>query len=148
MTNSAGAYQSAPHARLAVAADLALLARVDRARADRIDAAIASGRCWAAELDGDLVGYAIVSREFFERDFVELLVVEPAARRRGAGDCLLSAIERAVGGDRLFTSTNESNAPMRALLAKRGWVPSGRIDNLDEGDPELVFVKFLDALKP
>jgi GNAT superfamily N-acetyltransferase len=134
---------AALHARIAVPADSALLAGVDPARRDRIDAAIARSRCWAAELDGRVVGYAIVSREFFERDFIELLVVDAAHRRRGAGDCLLSAIERAVRGDRLFTSTNESNAPMRALLAKRGWLPSGRIENLDDGDPELVFVKLV-----
>lgn len=130
-------------ARLATAADAALLARVDPARRDRIDAAIARGECWAAEFDGRLVGYGIVSRHFFERDFVELLFVDAAARRRGVGECLLSAVERAVCADRLFTSTNESNAPMRALLAKRGYAVSGRIDNLDEGDPEMVFVKFL-----
>jgi hypothetical protein len=34
---------------------------------------------------------------------------------------------------------------MRALLAKRGYTDSGRIENLDPGDPELVFVKFLSA---
>jgi len=45
--------------------------------------------------------------------------------------------------DRVFTSTNESNAPMRALLGQCGYKPSGSIDNLDPGDPELVFVKFL-----
>jgi hypothetical protein len=32
---------------------------------------------------------------------------------------------------------------MRALLAKRGYCDSGRIENLDPADPELVFVKFL-----
>jgi hypothetical protein len=32
---------------------------------------------------------------------------------------------------------------MRALLAKRGYTDSGRIENLDPGDPELVFVEFL-----
>ena len=133
----------AAHARIAVAGDAALLARVDPARRDRIGDAIARGRCWAAELDGRVVGYAIVSHEFFERDFIELLVIGAAHRRRGAGDCLLSAIERSIHGDRLFTSTNESNAPMRALLAKRGWLPSGRIENVDDGDPELVFVKFV-----
>jgi GNAT superfamily N-acetyltransferase len=132
-----------PHARLATAGDAALLARVDPARRDRIDAAIARGDCWTAELDGRLAGYAIVSRHFFDRDFLELLFVAAPARHRGLGASLLSAIERAVDGDRLFTSTNESNAAMRALLAKSGYVESGRIDNLDDGDPEMVFVKFL-----
>jgi hypothetical protein len=44
--------------------------------------------------------------------------------------------------DRLFVTTNTSNAPMRALLAREGYLASGTIDNIDPGDPELVFVKF------
>ena len=98
---------------------------------------------WVAHRDAKLVGFAVLVDHFFGRPFVELLVVDAAHRRRGAGDCLLSAIERSVHGDRLFTSTNESNAPMRALLAKRGYIASGRIENLDDGDPELVFVKLV-----
>ncbi|HEX6838385.1 MAG TPA: GNAT family N-acetyltransferase [Polyangia bacterium] len=133
--------------RLAAATDGDLLGSVDptadRARRELVEAAIAGGRCWVAELDARVVGYGIVSQHFFARDFVELLFVAASARRRGVGNAILSAIERAVTADRLFTSTNESNAPMRTLLAKSGYVESGRIDNLDEGDPELVFVKFL-----
>ncbi len=30
---------------------------------------------------------------------------------------------------------------MRKLLGKLGFTDSGQIENLDEGDPELVFVK-------
>jgi hypothetical protein len=56
----------------------------------------------------------------------------------------LSAIEKSVREDRLFTSTNESNIAMRALLFTRGYRESGRIENLDPKDPELVFVKFLE----
>ncbi len=44
-------------------------------------------------------------------------------------------------GKRVWTSTNESNAPMRALLGSAGFVESGRVDNLDPGDPELIFVR-------
>lgn len=40
---------------------------------------------------------------------------------------------------KLFTSTNRSNLPMRALLLKAGFIESGYIENLDENDPELVF---------
>ncbi|MBG4732089.1 hypothetical protein I4964_09615 [Pseudomonas aeruginosa] len=46
-------------------------------------------------------------------------------------------------GDRRFTSRNRSTLPMRRLLEREGFQPSGVIDNLDEGDPELVFVRFL-----
>ncbi len=44
-------------------------------------------------------------------------------------------------GEKLFTSTNLSNLPMQALLAKLGYTLSGVIHNLDEGDPELVYFK-------
>ncbi len=43
-------------------------------------------------------------------------------------------------GEKLWTSTNESNVAMRNLLVRLGFIPSGQIDNLDEGDLELVFV--------
>ncbi|HXU70578.1 MAG TPA: GNAT family N-acetyltransferase [Polyangia bacterium] len=98
---------------------------------------------WVAHRDAKLVGFAVLVDHFFGRPFVELLVVAEDARRSGVGTALLAAIEDAIAGDRLFTSTNESNAPMRALLAKVGWILSGRIENLDAGDPELVFVKLL-----
>jgi RimJ/RimL family protein N-acetyltransferase len=117
----------------------------DLARREQIDAAIAARRCWVAEQDGRVVGYGVLTSNFFNRDFVELLYVAQAARRAGAGSAILAAVERAAGTDRIFTSTNESNAAMRALLEKCGYAPSGRIENLDPGDPELVFVKFLSA---
>jgi GNAT superfamily N-acetyltransferase len=113
----------------------------DLHRCAEIDAAIAARRCWVAERAGRVAGYGVLSRNFFGRDFVELLFVAQGARRAGVGSAILAAIEHTVHSDRLFTSTNESNAAMRALLAARGYEPSGRIENLDPGDPELVFVK-------
>jgi hypothetical protein len=41
----------------------------------------------------------------------------------------------------LFVSTNESNVPMQALLINLGFRPSGRVENIDPGDPELFFHK-------
>lgn len=115
----------------------------DLHRRELVDAAIAARRCWVSERSGTVCGYAVLTTNFFGRDFVELLYVAEDARRKGAGDTLLAAIEQAHREDRLFTSTNESNGPMRALLERRDYQPSGRILNLDPADPELVFVKFL-----
>lgn len=116
----------------------------DLQRRELIDAAIAARRCWVAEGFGKVVGYGILSKNFFHRDFVEIVYVAEDARRTGAGAALLGAIERSIKADRLFTSTNESNVAMRALLFTRGYRESGRIENLDPNDPELVFVKFLE----
>ncbi len=115
----------------------------DLARRDAINSAIAARRCWIADFAGQPAGYGLLSRNFFGRDFVDLLYVAEFVRRSGVGGAVLSAIEGSCTAPNLFTSTNESNTPMRALLASRNYQPSGRIENLDPGDPELVFVKFL-----
>ena len=115
----------------------------DLARRDAIDSAIASRRCWIADFAGQPAGYGLMSRNFFGRDFVDLIYVAEPLRRSGVGAAMLKAIESSCGAQSLFTSTNESNGPMRALLNARDYRPSGRIENLDPGDPELVFVKFL-----
>jgi len=44
---------------------------------------------------------------------------------------------------KLFTSTNQSNVPMQGLLATLEFARSGLIENLDDGDPELVYFKRL-----
>lgn len=136
--------------RRARPADLRRLAEADPAMTTDARRAEASARLlklgfsWLAEAGGQVVGFVLVSDHFFSRPFVDLLVVAPSHRRRGLGRALMGKAEAAHGDDRLFTSTNESNAPMRALLAGRGYHVSGVIENLDPGDPELVFVKFRD----
>lgn len=115
----------------------------DLSRRAKIDSAAAARRCWVAERKGKLIGYAVLTDHFYDRPFIDIVYVAEDARRSGGGGALLDAVERSVTGDRIFTSTNESNEAMRALLLKSGYMPSGRIENLDANDPELVFVKFL-----
>jgi hypothetical protein len=100
------------------------------------------GQSWLALKGASPAGYALVSRNFFDRPFVATLVVAESARRGGIGAAILARCEASHADDRIFTSTKQSNHPMRALLAKSGWIGSGIIHNLDPGDPELVFVKF------
>lgn len=102
-----------------------------------------AGGFFVAECDGRIAGYLARTFEFFDKDFIALVVVDETLRRRGIATALMRKAEEIAHGDRIFTSTNESNAPMRAVLARLGYLPSGVIDNLDPGDPELVFVKFL-----
>jgi GNAT superfamily N-acetyltransferase len=134
--------------RRARRADLPALAAVDpllvteAGRADHIGELLDVGLSWLAEADGAAAGYVVVTRHFFGHPFVDLLVVAEAQRRQGIGGVLMGQVEDSHDGDRLFTSTNESNAAMRTLLAQRGYDVSGIIENLDPGDPELVFVKF------
>ena len=110
-------------------------------RRNHLGALLRQGLSWGALSDGRMVGFAVVTRNFYSFPFVDLLVVAEAARRRGAGSALMAHCAAVHGADRIFTSTNESNAPMRALLAQAGWLPAGVVHYLDPGDPELIFVK-------
>jgi GNAT superfamily N-acetyltransferase len=128
-------------------ADVGLVAAIDpRTAADarrraHVEDLLGAGLSWAAFEGGEAVGFAVVTRHFYGFPFVDLLAVAEDARRRGAGSALMAHCEQAHDADRIFTSTNESNAPMRALLAMAGWRPAGVVHYLDPGDPELMFVK-------
>ena len=134
--------------RRASRSDLPMLLAVDPrlesdpVRARTVPLLLDAGLSWVAEAEGRAVGYVIATTHFFSRPFIDLVVVAEDRRRQGIGTALMAACEAAHGDDRIFTSTNESNAPMRALLARAGYQVSGVIENLDPGDPELVFVKF------
>ena len=89
---------------------------------------------------GQIVGFlALRPRHFYQRDFIDLMFVAPRWRRQGTGRALLRAALHRASTPRVFTSTNESNAPMRALLLGEGWTPAGVLTGLDDGDPEHVF---------
>lgn len=87
-------------------------------------------------------GFVVIKpRHFFDRDFVDLLMISQSHRRRGMGrELMRTAVEAATSAD-VFTSTNESNAPMQALLRSEGWHFSGKLDGIDQGDPELVYYR-------
>jgi GNAT superfamily N-acetyltransferase len=89
------------------------------------------------------VGYAVLEYSFFAMGFVSMLYVHPDWRRRDVGAALMRHLESACRTSKLFTSTNLSNLPMQSLLANLGYRLSGVIHALDEGDPELVYVKYL-----
>ncbi|MCP1649810.1 GNAT family N-acetyltransferase [Pseudomonas nitroreducens] len=136
--------------RLAVSSELDSLieldaiARREARRREFIAQAISAGQCWVAVEPRDasmLLGYGVLNDSFFEQAFIPLIVVRDSARRRGIGSAILLALESQCGAAKLFTSTNASNEPMRRLLDKHGFMASGQIENLDEGDPELVLVK-------
>lgn len=128
--------------RTGTPADLQAIDRFDCFGGDRATA-LAAGRCLVAESDGRVVGFVVYAeRGLIGRDFVEFLVVDEASRRRGVAVALLRAVEAELSPGRLFISTEEGNAPMRALLAKDGWTPSGQIDGINSsGFAELFFYR-------
>lgn len=122
---------------------LDLIAHRESGRREFIARSVAADGCHIAEGGGELIGYGVLSQAFYGQGFVEMLYVHPGRRRRGAGRALLLHLESLCRTPKLFTSTNLSNLPMQSLLNEVGFVLSGVIYNLDEGDPELVYFKRL-----
>jgi ribosomal protein S18 acetylase RimI-like enzyme len=135
--------------RRAVAGDLPAILGIDhkaasgdRERAEFLRHSLDLGECLVYVTGEVVAGFVVVlPAHFFGRDFVELLIVDPAHRRSGIGRSLLREALATAGTAQVFTSTNASNRPMRALLAAEDWSFSGGLGGLDEGDPELVFYR-------
>lgn len=104
---------------------------------------IGLGQCHVARLDGAPAGYVAFTTSFFRSPFIEMLMVGEGARRRGIGRTLIEHCIGLVPPDRkLWTSTNQSNTPMQALLPQLGFVQTGIFEHLDEGDPELIYLRW------
>ena len=135
--------------RPAVSADIEQILRmdssvqVDQSRRALIQSAVDRGECLVAVNNGILLGYGVMNYAFFDRGFVWLVYVDAAQRRRGVGSRLFDEFERRCRSSRIFTSANLSNLPMQGFLASRGYVLSGMIQDLDEGDPEMFYSKRL-----
>ena len=122
---------------------LDLIARRENQRRDFIRDSVASSTCFVAVAENEVIGYGVLNYTFYNNGYIEMLSVHSEHRRRGAASALLRHLESQCETPKLFTSTNLSNLPMQSLLAKFQYVVSGVINNLDEGDPEIVYFKQL-----
>lgn len=129
--------------RAAQAQDVSAIVAIDPVGPGRLEEiqALVSGHAGLVAIErGQIAGFlALKPGHFYHRDFIDLLFVAPYWRRQGIGRALIRAALLNASTSRVFTSTNESNTPMRELLHSEGWVPSGVLSGLDEGDPEHVF---------
>lgn len=123
-----------------VAVDPLLL--TDTSRRRRIAGWAAAGQCHVAVRANRVVGYVALTRDFFHQPFIEMLIVGADERRSGVG---LALVEHCIAETppvaKLWSSTNRSNIAMQALLGRAGFVQSGVVHNLDEGDSELIYLR-------
>lgn len=125
------------------------LTRASKSRQSWLRESIRARAVWVLAAGTVVKAYAILTRSFFQRPFIETLYVATDERRRGHGACLLSRLEKAcMHRGEVWTSTNHSNQAMRQLLKKRGFLRQGRVTGLDKGDPEVFYSKRLDRKKP
>ena len=117
----------------------------DSGRSAEIAGWVAAGECYVL-CEGDTpIAYAVLTHGFFHAPFLELLMVAETARRTGAARAL---VEHCIGRIPAAASSGPHQRlepAMQALLDGMGFVRSGVIENLDPGDPELIFVRFVPA---
>jgi N-acetylglutamate synthase-like GNAT family acetyltransferase len=105
---------------------------------------VEAGECYVAVKAGRIVGCGVLNYSFFHLGNVEMLVIHAEFRQQGIGRKLLRLLETRCKTEKFWVTTNLFNQPMQKLLASEGFVLSGFVDNLDLGDPELIFFKKLE----
>jgi ribosomal protein S18 acetylase RimI-like enzyme len=110
-------------------------------RRGEIEKAIKEQACLVIN-EGKAVGFLLYDTQFFENSFVSLIIIAPEERRKGHASSLLKYFEKVSPTEKIFSSTNQSNIEMQKVFQKNGYTPSGMIENLDPGDPELIYFKY------
>lgn len=110
------------------------------ARSGQIARWIDGSHCHILEQDGEALGYAVLTTHFFDRPFIEMVMIAADRRGQGLGSVLVGHLIDLSPAPEIWTSTNQSNTAMHRLLAAHGFARRGWID-LDAGDPELVFCR-------
>jgi len=133
--------------RNATASDVSAIVAVDHVAADDIHRRqnihdwVTASHAIIATTENVVVGYSVLEYNFFGCGFVPMLLVTKEYRRKGVATALLTHLEERCRTEKLFTSTNQSNKPMQALMKRLCYERSGTIYNLDDGDPELFYIK-------
>lgn len=110
-------------------------------RRSALSSAIASKNCYKAVVNGEVLGFMILEETFYGHAFISFMIVHPGHRREGIASELIHYAESVAPTDKLFTSTNASNAEMQRLCEAQGFTRSGAIENLDDEDHEIVYFK-------
>ncbi|MBQ6449054.1 MAG: GNAT family N-acetyltransferase [Bacillus sp. (in: Bacteria)] len=110
-------------------------------RLEYIKNAIMEERCIVAKTENRIVGFLIFNTHFYDYSFISLIIIDPPYRRKGYASSLLNHFVNISSTSKIFSSTNQSNQSMQEVFNANGFIKSGIIENLDEGDPEIVYFK-------
>jgi L-amino acid N-acyltransferase YncA len=110
-------------------------------RKKEIGQAIEQNRCLLVIHEGIIAGFLLYHTHFFECTFVSLIMIKPSHQKMGLASTLLSHMTEFSKTEKLFSSTNQSNLAMQKIFEANAFIKSGMVENLDEGDPELIYFK-------
>jgi GNAT superfamily N-acetyltransferase len=110
---------------------------------DSLEKIIANGECYAARTCNTILGYATFGGFLHEHGFLNVIAVSPDHRRKGVTAALVHYLEEKCPTDKLFTATNRSNKTMQRFAEALGFVRSGQIENIEDNEVELIYMKRL-----
>nr|WP_147196466.1 GNAT family N-acetyltransferase [Rummeliibacillus stabekisii] len=110
-------------------------------RRQSIKKAIDEGRCIVVKDNNSIVGFLIYDTHFFECSFISLVIVKPTERRKRYATSLIEYFISIAPTKKIFSSTNQSYKRMQKVFKTNGFKQSGFIENLDEGDPEIIYFR-------
>ncbi|MFJ7734011.1 GNAT family N-acetyltransferase [Lysinibacillus sp. NPDC097231] len=113
----------------------------DSSRRQYILKAIQEKRCIIQQNEHGIAGFLIFTNDFFDNSFISLVIVKPSDRRKGVATALLDYYVGMAATSKIFSSTNQSNTTMHKVFETAEFIKCGYIENLDEGDPEIIYVK-------
>ncbi len=117
---------------------------IELKRAEKITKAILDKECFIILADNRAVGFVIFDYRFFDQGWIELIIIGEKYRGKGVGGQAIDLICKQCKTNKVFTSTNSSNTQMQKALSKVDFSFAGKINGLDEGDPELFYFKTID----
>jgi len=110
-------------------------------REEKITKAISNLQCFIILADKMEVGFILFDYRFFDQGWIELIIIDEEYRGKGIGGKVFDLICEQCKTDKVFTSTNSSNAQMQRALGKAGFSFAGKLNGLDDGDPELFYYR-------
>lgn len=114
---------------------------IELKREEKIAKAILNESCFIILSDHNAVGFVVFDYRFFDQGWIELVIVDEKYRGKGIAGKVFDLICNQCKTDKVFTSTNNSNTQMQKALNKAGFSFSGKLNGLDEGDPELFYYR-------
>ena len=114
---------------------------IELRREEKITKAILDEECFIILANNRAVGFVIFDYRFFDQGWIELLILGEKYRGKGIGGQAIDLICKQCKTNKVFTSTNSSNTQMQKALSKVGFSFAGKINGLDDGDPELFYYK-------
>jgi len=110
-------------------------------REEKITKAILAEECFIILADNREVGFVIFDYRFFDQGWIELIIIGEEHRGKGIAGKTFDLICKKCRCSKVFTSTNSSNIQMQKALNKANFSFAGKLNGLDEGDPELFYYK-------